>query len=223
MVPVHVGKGPELAGVDHRLDLVLHCLESRRPRLRVQRVGHIDVVKTVQVIEPEDVVVAQLCRLHHVAYEADAVGNRLHPQGVFHGAHRIKCVRGRADATDSLGELPDTLGVAAFHEDLKTAEHGRRVPGVRDLPVFDLAGDAQVAFNPGDGIDDYFGHLLTSFFGAVVFHAFHRGSLEQPAGCRLADEVGADAHRGEGSEADADLCGCDVTRQLDARRFFIER
>ena len=67
-----------------------------------------------------------------------------------------------AHAADPLREDPGVARIAPAQDKLDAAEHGRGRPRVLDRAAVDFGLDAQVAFDPGDRIDDDVGHHSAS-------------------------------------------------------------
>ena len=94
--------------------------------------------------------------LHAVNQVPDqiGIGRNLDSQGILDRAARGHRVYHGTDAANALGEGPGIPGIAAFHDQLDSPELRRGGPGFNDPAIIGLHLDAQVAFDPGDGIHD---------------------------------------------------------------------
>ena len=160
---------PELAALDERRQALLEVREIARRALRpvrdalrqlgrllrvgLERADHVHPVERVQVVEVHHVVLHVLRAEHQVADQL-GVGRHGDAERVFHGPDRRQRVHGGAHAAGALGERPRVARVAALQDDLETAHHRPGAVGVDDLAVLDFDFDAQVALDPGDGVDD---------------------------------------------------------------------
>ena len=169
MAPVAVGENAELPTLDEGPDALLRVGEVSGARLRVardrlrqrrrrrgvrfQRRNDIDPVERMQVVEVHHVIVHVLRADHQVADQVGVIGNVV-VQRILDRAHRRNAMYERANAADALREGPRLARIAPAQDDLDPAHH--RAGGIRRLDragLVDFGLDAQMPFDPGDGID----------------------------------------------------------------------
>ena len=177
--PVAVGEDAELSAGGNRLDLVLRRLErlpgvtrpvgqafgQGRGLLRVGRgnLQDVHIVQGGQVIEVHNVVVQPVVNQNEIAYVL-RVQRNLKLQCIFHRTDASNSVHRGAHAAEALGKQPGFPRVAALEDVLNAAPHRAGGPGIRDCAVFHFHVDAEVAFNPADGVDRYaFRHVMKTF------------------------------------------------------------
>ena len=179
MPPVAVGEQPELPARRHADDLVLGRLQfllrvarpvgqGLRHRGGLRRIGlgnrqDVHPVERGQVVEVHDVIVQRVMDEDQVADEL-RVGRNLELQRVFDGADAGHRVNGGADAAESLREEPRLGRIAPDQNPLDAAPHRAARPGIPDAAAVDLHVDAQVTFNPRNGVDahSWHGRISTS-------------------------------------------------------------
>ena len=101
-----------------------------------------------------DVVMHILRRDHQVADQL-RVRRDLVVERVFNGPHRRDTMHQGANTADALREGPCLARVAPLENEFDTANHRARTVGAGNRPVAARFGlDAQMALDPGDGIDN---------------------------------------------------------------------
>ena len=102
-----------------------------------------------------------------------------------------------SDPADSLRKSGSVPGIPAFQDDLDAAPHLARRPGVGDLAAVYFTVDAQMSFDPGDGVDgNSFGHIYLSLTAELgMFSGQHREFLDK---IEIGHEL--DGHDSQGDE-----------------------
>ena len=139
-------------------------------RRRVQSVQRVDVVKTGQVVEPQDRGVQNLTALGEVTDEARALRD-LDAVGVLGGKGAGVRVAHRAHAADTLGDERGVVGAAALEGMLQATVQVARGPRLGDLAVLDFHLDGQMALDTGNGINGRTCHYSSPPFMASSFAA----------------------------------------------------
>ena len=171
VLPVAAGEHGQLAGVEDGLNRLLHLGEAvdvvpgpgRADGVSevdcLLRVGlgcgdHVDKVQRVQVVEVNDVVVDFL-GFEDQFTDATCLVRQRDVEGILDGCDAGDGVRAGAHTADAADEGPHVAGVVALDHGLNTAELGGLGPRLRNFLVVCLKLNAEVAFDPGDRVDDY--------------------------------------------------------------------
>ncbi len=170
MPPVPVLEQSQLTGIHERLELRLHCGQRGIGGLGREGADHVDIVETVQHIEPEDVIVQQLRALQQVAHQP-CVGRDGDAGGILQRHGRVVAVGRGADTAHPVGVVPRVHPGTILHDHLESPEERAGGPGVNHFPVVDLYFYTKVTLYPGDRIDDNLGHYA-SFSSTTVSSLF---------------------------------------------------
>ena len=115
------------------------------------------------MVEMHDMVMHVLCGDHQVADQL-RIRRNLVAECILDRAHRSDTMHQRAHTADALRERPGIPRIASAQDDLDAAHHGAAAGRPGDGIAIHLRFDAQMAFDAGDGIDDY---LLIVLMGAL--------------------------------------------------------
>ena len=160
--------GPELAGLDKGFQFVLYFFEGGFLGLGLQGRDYINIVKSVQVIEPQDMGMYELCAFYDISYDA-AVVRRFNLEGVIHAHGRRMAMRRGTDSANPLRYVPGVAGVPSLQDDLETPEQRTGCPCILHLAAFDLDIDPQMSFDPCHRVYGYPGHyFLPPSFSLVL-------------------------------------------------------
>src|SRR5208337_1366540 len=105
-----------------------------------------------EVIEVDDVIVQSVVDEDEIANVLSVQWN-FKFQCVFHRTDASHSVHRSAHAAEALGKEPGFPRVAALENGFNAAPHGAGGPGVRYRAVFHFHVDAEMAFNPADGVN----------------------------------------------------------------------
>jgi hypothetical protein len=103
------------------------------------------------MIKVDQMVMLELCTMHHVPDQSGVFGN-LDTNSGFGCPHRGQSVGVRSDATGSRHEMVRITRVAPLENQLDTAEQLARAPRVDDFASGHFHFDAKVALDSGDRI-----------------------------------------------------------------------
>ncbi len=101
-----------------------------------------------------DYMILHILGTEHQVADQFGVRRNLNIQRVLHSADRSQRMDRRADSAGSFRERPRIPRVPAFQDDLKTADHGSGAIRVDDLSVLHFRFNAEVPFDPCNGIND---------------------------------------------------------------------
>jgi hypothetical protein len=142
---------------------VLDGVKLRIVTLVFSDVGHVHVVESGEVIKMEYMILGDVSAVDKVTDNTTVIGYLIsYTEGTIEVQRGGDAMRLRADATDTLGYYLGVTRVASPQDKLKSAKEAAGGPGVFNDAILDDALYFQMAFDPGNGVDNNPAHYFTS-------------------------------------------------------------